>query len=276
VKEILVAFAVGLLVNEFYDICPRVAVWLVRWAARLQYPEAPGEGRGQAGAEGGVGRQRHRARAQPRRDHGAGQAAKRRVVLEHRQVDGGRAAIRGEELAALINDRPGNLFKLLAALDFIVRALIVTGFRTAPRGAWRLRASASSFANDHLAGLRRFLVVAVSWAAGVIGVLIAADYMMVEPSNPFVLHPRAMAWAGMGAGAMWLAWAIVAGTELTGPTFGAKTEKLIMVTVEVLVVFLALLGGGAGWGAAVGAVVMGRVLGRALARQRASMIHHRR
>jgi lipopolysaccharide/colanic/teichoic acid biosynthesis glycosyltransferase len=75
-----VAFAIisGLLVNEVTDICPWLAIRLMRWAAWLRYPYAPE-----------------------------------------------RAATRGEELAALINDRPGKLFKLFTALGFSLHALVV-------------------------------------------------------------------------------------------------------------------------------------------------------
>jgi putative flippase GtrA len=42
-----------------------------------------------------------------------------------RYTDPGRAKMRAEELAALINDRPGNLFKLITAVCFAVAAVIV-------------------------------------------------------------------------------------------------------------------------------------------------------
>jgi DNA-binding transcriptional MerR regulator len=45
---------------------------------------------------------------------------------------GERAAVRGEELAALILDRPGNLFKLLTAIGFTLHALLVPALRSAP------------------------------------------------------------------------------------------------------------------------------------------------
>jgi hypothetical protein len=43
-----------------------------------------------------------------------------------------RAKVRAEELAALIQDRPGNLFKLLTAIGFTLHALVVTALRSAP------------------------------------------------------------------------------------------------------------------------------------------------
>jgi DNA-binding transcriptional MerR regulator len=43
----------------------------------------------------------------------------------------GRATVRAEELAALIQDRPGNLFKLLTALGFTLHALLVAALRSA-------------------------------------------------------------------------------------------------------------------------------------------------
>ena len=76
--EVVAAIVLGLLVNEATDICPWIAVRLVRWAAQLLYRRAPE-----------------------------------------------RAAIRGEELAALINDRPGKLLKLFTALGFVLHALVV-------------------------------------------------------------------------------------------------------------------------------------------------------
>jgi lipopolysaccharide/colanic/teichoic acid biosynthesis glycosyltransferase len=88
----VVAVIVGLVANEFTDICPWLAVRVVRWAARLRYPHAPE-----------------------------------------------RAATRGEELAALINDRPGKLFKLLTALGFALHALVVLRRNQQPVGlsGWR-------------------------------------------------------------------------------------------------------------------------------------------
>jgi lipopolysaccharide/colanic/teichoic acid biosynthesis glycosyltransferase len=77
-----IAFAVisGLLVNEATDVCPWLAIRLVRWAAWRRYPHAPE-----------------------------------------------RAAIRSEELAAVINDRPGKLFKLFTALGLALHTLVVLG-----------------------------------------------------------------------------------------------------------------------------------------------------
>jgi lipopolysaccharide/colanic/teichoic acid biosynthesis glycosyltransferase len=83
------AFAVisGLLINEATDICPWLAIRLVRWAARRRYPHAPE-----------------------------------------------RAATRSEELAAVINDRPGKLFKLFTALGLALHALVVlSGWRAAAK-----------------------------------------------------------------------------------------------------------------------------------------------
>jgi hypothetical protein len=79
--EMVAAVVLGLLVNEATDICPWIAVRLVRWAAQLLYRRAPE-----------------------------------------------RAAIRAEELAALVNDRPGKLLKLFTALGFVLHALLAAGF----------------------------------------------------------------------------------------------------------------------------------------------------
>ena len=76
--EIAFAIVSGLLVNEVTDVCPWLAIRLVRWAAQLRYPNAPE-----------------------------------------------RATTRSEELAALINDRPGKLFKLFTAVGFALHAVVV-------------------------------------------------------------------------------------------------------------------------------------------------------
>jgi len=44
-----------------------------------------------------------------------------------------RATVRGEELAALIQDRPGKLFKLVTATGFLLHALLVAALRTLHR-----------------------------------------------------------------------------------------------------------------------------------------------
>jgi mycothiol system anti-sigma-R factor len=50
-----------------------------------------------------------------------------------RYTDPDRAAIRAEELTALIDDRPGNLFKLFTAACFAANAVIVTARRAVAR-----------------------------------------------------------------------------------------------------------------------------------------------
>jgi CBS domain-containing protein len=50
-----------------------------------------------------------------------------------RYTDPGRAEMRAEELTALINDRPGNLFKLITAVCFAADAVIVCGRRALAR-----------------------------------------------------------------------------------------------------------------------------------------------
>jgi predicted amino acid-binding ACT domain protein len=50
-----------------------------------------------------------------------------------RYTDPGRAEMRAEELTALINDRPGNLFKLITAVCFAADAIIVCGRRAIAR-----------------------------------------------------------------------------------------------------------------------------------------------
>jgi DNA-binding transcriptional MerR regulator len=53
-----------------------------------------------------------------------------------------RTTVRSEELAALIQDRPGNLFKLLTAIGFIVHALLAAALRKAPRVIKRAKEAA--------------------------------------------------------------------------------------------------------------------------------------
>lgn len=125
--EITFAIISGLLINEFTDICPWLAIRLMRWAARLRYPHAPE-----------------------------------------------RAATRGEELAALINDRPGKLFKLFTALGFALHALTVAGRRTVPRGARRLTTSAIRFADDHRSGMWK-----IAAGSGTAFGILAATVVMV-------------------------------------------------------------------------------------------------
>jgi hypothetical protein len=93
--EIAFAIISGLLVNEATDICPWLAIRLMRWAARLRYPN-----------------------------------------------DSGCAATRGEELGALINDRPGKLFKLFTGLGFALHALVVLRRDRKPVGMTGWRAAA--------------------------------------------------------------------------------------------------------------------------------------
>jgi hypothetical protein len=50
-----------------------------------------------------------------------------------RYTDPGRVEMRAEELTAVINDRPGNLFKLITAVSFAANAVIVSGRRAVAR-----------------------------------------------------------------------------------------------------------------------------------------------
>jgi hypothetical protein len=50
-----------------------------------------------------------------------------------RYTDPGRAKVRAEELTSVINDRPGNLFKLITALSFAAAAVIVSCCRAVAR-----------------------------------------------------------------------------------------------------------------------------------------------
>lgn len=79
-------------------------------------------------------------------------AARRLVVWSARLRYGGteRAEIRGEELAAVINDRPGKLFKLCTALGFVSTALLIRLLRVVVR-----RAPAESAAETVLSALPR-------------------------------------------------------------------------------------------------------------------------
>jgi DNA-binding transcriptional MerR regulator len=53
-----------------------------------------------------------------------------------------RATVRSEELGALIQQRPGNLFKLLTAMGFALHALLVAALRHAPRVVKRAKTAA--------------------------------------------------------------------------------------------------------------------------------------
>lgn len=63
-----------------------------------------------------------------------------------RYTDPTRAGVRADELAALINDRPGNLFKLLTALSFVAGATATAGRRAIERSLARFgrRATAAT------------------------------------------------------------------------------------------------------------------------------------
>lgn len=50
-----------------------------------------------------------------------------------RYADPGRAEMRADELAAVINDRPGNLFKLITAVSFAADAVVVSACRAVAR-----------------------------------------------------------------------------------------------------------------------------------------------
>jgi hypothetical protein len=50
-----------------------------------------------------------------------------------RYTDPGRAEMRADEWTAVINDRPGNLFKLITAVGFTATAVIVSGRRAVAR-----------------------------------------------------------------------------------------------------------------------------------------------
>jgi hypothetical protein len=61
-----------------------------------------------------------------------------------RYADPARAKERAEELAAVINDRPGNLLKLITAVSFAASAVIVASRRAAAREADAASAAAST------------------------------------------------------------------------------------------------------------------------------------
>jgi hypothetical protein len=162
-----------------------------------------------------------------------------------------RAAIRGEELTALVNDRPGKLFKLLTALGFTLRALTTTALRTAPRKLRRLAASARRFAKPiRDAGVH---VVCI----GVLGATAGACWTSATGATG-VASPQAVAWGAVGAaaaiGAMLLAWNIglrVVTWVVTG----------IVAGIVTWVVAQAVAGAMAGVGAVAGCVAVGVVMG---------------
>lgn len=67
-----------------------------------------------------------------------------------RYTDAARADARAEELTALIDDRPGKLFKLITALGFAAGAVMASVRRTA---MWRATASGEQLASKRTRGL---------------------------------------------------------------------------------------------------------------------------
>ena len=67
-----------------------------------------------------------------------------------RYADSGRAEMRAEELTAVINNRPGNLFKLITAVRFAANAVIVSCRRAVAR-----EPNASLYSNPALAAIPR-------------------------------------------------------------------------------------------------------------------------
>jgi lipopolysaccharide/colanic/teichoic acid biosynthesis glycosyltransferase len=131
--EIAFAIISGLLVNEATDVCPWLALRLVRWAARLRYPHAPE-----------------------------------------------RAAIRAVEHAAVINDRPGKLFKLFTALGFALHALLVLRRSRKPVGMTGWRTAAKRTIDVGLAAM--FLTVVLPlWA-------VIAAAILLTSSGPVFSH----------------------------------------------------------------------------------------
>jgi hypothetical protein len=84
-----------------------------------------------------------------------------------------RAAIRSEELARLVHDRPGKLIKLFTALGFALHALTFTASWAAARGARQFGASAIRFAHDRPAARAR--VMAGVMAGLMFGVMFATE-----------------------------------------------------------------------------------------------------
>lgn len=135
-REIAFAIISGLLINEATDICPWLAVRLVRWAARLRYPHDPG-----------------------------------------------RAATRGEELAALINDRPGKLFKLFTGLGFALRALVTLRRDRKPVGMNGWRAAAKRTIDVGVAAVALLIMLPVL-------AVIALAIRLTSGGPVFFLQPR--------------------------------------------------------------------------------------
>jgi hypothetical protein len=106
------------------------------------------------------------------------------------------AAIRSEELAALVNDRPGKLFKLFTALGFVLHALTV---QTAPRSVRRFSAGAIKFTTEHRADIVRIgsgVVAAAVAVAMVVGTTAQTVAGVVVGAAPVVVV------GGVAAGVM--------------------------------------------------------------------------
>lgn len=72
-----------------------------------------------------------------------------RWSARHRYDDRARAAVRAEELAGLIDDRPGKLFKLITALGFVAVAIAAEARRAAVRhGSGKLAKGWRDFCDD--------------------------------------------------------------------------------------------------------------------------------
>jgi hypothetical protein len=123
-----------------------------------------------------------------------------------------RAATRGEELAALINDRPGKLFKLFTALGFGLHALVIAGLQASPR-VERLMVNAAGFASQQR-DIRRVVfwtmarIVAVAGIAAIASLPIRVVTMAIRDSGVSagvaamivvlaVASTTAVAWAGI-------------------------------------------------------------------------------
>jgi hypothetical protein len=142
--------------------------------------------------------------------------------------DPARAAVRAEELAALVDDRPGRLLKLLTGMGFALHALAVAGLRAEPGRLRRLGRGAVRFARRHRVSL-------VAWLVAVVWQLVVASGGTVA-----VLMLRARGytldgfWVGVGLGAGMLIVAM-AGTlglarAMGGREAVAEVSDLIVAT----------------------------------------------
>jgi hypothetical protein len=121
-----------------------------------------------------------------------------RWSASHRYTDPGRAEIRAEELAALIDERPGNIFKLMTALSFAGCAVTVSARRSlAPRWRPARKITQGVMLNLVYAGVMHWFIFlgcasaaisAHNWLYTTLVVIIGVPYMALRGGSERVLR----------------------------------------------------------------------------------------